>query len=340
MKKNLIVLTIVCIISSMLTLVGCGSSNTGSSEVSASGKDEAMTIKLAHTVNEKDGFHIAAEKFKEIVEEKTDGNITIELYPNAVLGDERTLLEGMQMGTVDMGIITNGPISNFVEEIAVFELPFMFESLEQAYEVLDGPIGKELLAKLEQINIKGLAYAERGFRNITNSKKEIKGPEDIKDLKIRVMENPVYIDSFKELGANTVPMAWTEALTALQQGTIDGQENPINVIHSYKLYENQKYLTMTKHTYAPASFLMGLSKFNSLSEEYQTIIANAAQEAAEFERIQNAKNEAEQIKELEANGMEIVYPDIAKFKEVVQPVYDKYSDKYGKYVSQIKEQLK
>jgi tripartite ATP-independent transporter DctP family solute receptor len=153
----------------------------------------------------------------------------------------------MQIGTVDMGIITNGPVANFVEEIAVFELPFLFPSPEAAYSVLDGAIGKEILASLERVQLKGLAYAERGFRNLTNNVHAVNVPADMEGLKIRVMENPVYIDTFKALGANAVPMAWTEALTAMQQGTIDGQENPINVIYSFKLYEPQKYLSMTRH---------------------------------------------------------------------------------------------
>ncbi|MFP4066796.1 MAG: TRAP transporter substrate-binding protein DctP, partial [Spirochaetaceae bacterium] len=169
---------------------------------------DTVSFRLAHVVNEQDGFHIAAEKFEELVEERSEGKITIEISPNAELGDERTLLESMQMGSVDMGVITNGPVANFVEEIAVFELPFLFPTPEDAYSVLDGEIGQELLDKLEEVDLKGLAYAERGFRNLTNSVRSVQGPEDVDGLKIRVMENPVYVDTFRALGANTVPMAW------------------------------------------------------------------------------------------------------------------------------------
>ena len=179
---------------------------------------DPVTLRLAHVVNEQDGFHIAATKLEELVEERTDGKVNIEIFPNASLGDERTLLEGMQIGTVDMGVITNGPVANFVEEMAVFELPFLFPSPEAAYSVLDGPIGQELLDKLADVNLKGLAYAERGFRNLTNSERAVNSPEDLDGLRIRVMENPVYTDTFRELGANAIPMAWTEALTAMQQG--------------------------------------------------------------------------------------------------------------------------
>lgn len=339
MKK--IISIIICVLMFTTVLSGCTKSegkNTGAN--TSDSEKEPMTIKLAHVVNEKDGFHIAAMKFKELVEEKTEGKVKIELYPNATLGDERTLLEGMQMGTVDMGIITNGPVANFVEEIAVFELPFLFSSPEEAYKVLDGSVGKELLGKLENVNLKGLAYAERGFRNLTNSKKPVNSAADVEGLKIRVMENPVYIDTFKSLEANAVPMAWTEALTALQQGTIDGQENPVNVIHSFKLHETQKYLSMTRHTYAPAILVMSKKKFEELPTDVQGIFEESAQRAAEYERKINAENEAKQLEELKASGMEIVEPDLESFKKAVEPVYEKYKDKYGEYIEKINEDLK
>ncbi|OAZ93487.1 TRAP transporter substrate-binding protein [Halomonas sp. G11] len=301
---------------------------------------DPVTLRLAHVVNEQDGFHIAATKFEELVEERTDGKVDIEIYPNASLGDERTLLEGMQIGTVDMGVITNGPVANFVEEMAVFELPFLFPSPEAAYEVLDGPIGQELLDKLSEVNLKGLAYAERGFRNLTNSERPVNAPEDIDGLRIRVMENPVYTDTFRALGANAIPMAWTEALTAMQQGTIDGQENPVNVIHSFNLDETQNYMTLSRHTYAPAIFVMGSSAWNQLPEDAQVILEEAAQEAAEHERQVNAEMEAEQLAELREAGMEINdSPDIEAFQKAVQPVYDEYAEQFGDYLPRIREAL-
>lgn len=299
---------------------------------------DPVTLRLAHVVNEQDGFHIAAVKFQELVSERTEGAVTIELYPNASLGDERTLLEGMQIGTVDMGVITNGPVANFVEEMAVFELPFLFSSPEEAYAVLDGPIGQELLGKLSEVNLKGLAYAERGFRNLTNSERPVRHPDDIDGLRVRVMENPVYVDTFRELGANAVPMAWTEALTAMQQGTIDGQENPVNVVHSFKLNETQNYMTMSRHTYAPAIFVMGMPVWNRLPEAAQDVIEQAAQEAAEHERRVNAEMESKQLAELRASGMEIVEdPEVDAFQAAVAPVYEKYGNQFGEYLDRIRE---
>ncbi|WP_404344120.1 TRAP transporter substrate-binding protein [Vreelandella venusta] len=301
---------------------------------------DPVTLRLAHVVNEQDGFHIAATKFEELVEARTDGKVNIEIFPNASLGDERTLLEGMQIGTVDMGVITNGPVANFVEEMAVFELPFLFPSPEAAYEVLDGPIGQELLDKLADVNLKGLAYAERGFRNLTNSERAVNSPEDLDGLRIRVMENPVYTDTFRELGANAIPMAWTEALTAMQQGTIDGQENPVNVIHSFKLDETQGYMTLSRHTYAPAIFVMGMPAWNQLPEAAQAVLEEAAQEAAEHERQVNADMEAEQLAALREAGMEINdTPDMEAFQAAVAPVYEKYGEQFGDYLPRIQEAL-
>ena len=335
--KSVKMLLTSCLLIAAMALSGCGGAEKKPEAKPAAGP---QTIKLAHVVNEKDGFHIAALKFKELVEARTKGAVKVEVFPNASLGDERTLIEGMQIGTIAMGVITNGPVANFLPEIAAFEMPFMFASPEEAYKVLDGPVGQKVLAKLDAINLKGLAYAERGFRNLTNSKKVVKTPADMAGLKIRVMENPVYIDTFKTLGTNAVPMAWTEALTALQQGTIDGQENPVNVIYSFKLNETQKYLTMTKHSYAPALFLMSKKVFGSFNKETQDILVKAAQEAAVHERKWNAEQMTEQLKALKEKGMQITEPDTAAFQAAVKPVYDKYGPKFGTLLEDISKAKK
>jgi tripartite ATP-independent transporter DctP family solute receptor len=307
----------------------------------ATAEIEPVKLRLAHVVNEQDGFHAAAVKFRDLVAERSNGAIEVEIFPNASLGDERTLLEGMQIGTVDMGVITNGPVSNFLEDMAVFELPFLFPSAEAAYEVLDGEIGQELLDRLSEVNLKGLAYAERGFRNLTNSERPVNSPADMAGMRIRVMENPVYIDTFRELGADAIPMAWTEALTAMQQGTIDGQENPVGVVYSFKLNETQTNMTMTRHAYAPAIFVMGLPVWEKLPQETQMIIDDAAQEAAEYERALNAEQQEEQLQALRDAGMVINdTADLSVFAEAVKPVYEKYGTKFGDYLPRIQEALR
>ncbi|MDD3705361.1 MAG: TRAP transporter substrate-binding protein [Clostridiaceae bacterium] len=330
----------------VFSLTACGEKAAPSTEApagetpAASGSTEPTVLKLGMTINEQDSFYVCAQKFAELVKERTNNAYNIELFPNSALGDERTMLESMQMGTLDAGIITSGPFVNFVPEFGVLDMPFLFPNNEAAYKVLDGEVGKEILAKLEAKDLKGLAYAERGFRNLTNSVRPVKAAADVKGLKIRVMENEVYIASFNALGVNTVPMAWTEALTALQQGTIQGQENPVNVIHAYKMWDSQKHVTMTRHAYAAAVITFSLEKFNSLPADVQKIFVDAAQEAAEYERAWVAENEATQIETLKSNGMEVIEdPDLESFKAAVQTVYDKYPQ-YSDYLKRISEAIK
>ena len=302
-------------------------------------KPDTTVLKLGTTVNEQDSFQVAAEKFAELVKQRTDGAYEIEIHPNGELGGERDMLESMQIGTLDMGIITSGPFINFSSKMGVLDMPYLFANNAQAYEILDGEIGRELLDTLEDSNLVGLAYAERGFRNLTNSVRPIEKAEDIQGLKIRVMENDVYTASFKALGADAVPMQWADALTALQQNTIDGQENPVNVIYSYKLWESQKYATLDRHSYSTAIITMGKSAFDKLDGETQKIFLDSAQEAAEYERAWVAEQEAGQLQEMKNNGMEVVEnPDIDSFKAAVKPVYDQYTE-YAEYVQRISDAL-
>ena len=326
MKKAKYTVTIALVTLLMVSMTACGNRQG----------DGTTTLRLGTTVNERDSFQVAAEKFAELISERTDGAYVIEIFPNGVLGDERTMLESMQLGILDMGIITSGPFVNFVPAMGVLDMPFLFETNEEAYKILDGEIGRELLTRLQTVNLKGLAYAERGFRNLTNSQRPVRSAADVSGLGIRVMENPIYISTFRALDVNTIPMAWPEALTALQQGTIHGQENPVNVIHSFMLWETQRYVTMTRHAYASAIITMSLARFNRLSPEIQRIFQDAAQEAAVYQRAWTARYEAQQIAYLEANGMQIIHdPDIESFRRAVASVYDEFRDQYGVYLSRI-----
>jgi len=297
-------------------------------------------FQLGTTVNEQDSFQVAAEKFAELVAERTNGEYKIEIYPNGTLGGESDMLDSMSMGMLDMGIITSGPFVNFSEMMGVLDMPYLFATNEEAYEILDGEIGQELLTTLEEAGLKGLAYAERGFRNVTNSVRPVTCAEDLKGLKLRVMENEVYTATFKALGVNAVPMAWAEALTAMQQGTIEGQENPVNVMYSYGLWDyGQKYATFDRHSYATAIITMSLDVYNTLDEATQEIFQQAAQEAAEFERAWVAEQEAGQLQALKDNGMEIVEnPDVDSFRAAVQPVYDAYPQ-FAEYIELIQTAL-
>lgn len=321
-----------------LTLTACGGGGAAEDKTAGAEGGEPVVIKLATTVNEQDSFQLAAEKFKEIVEDKTNGAYTIEIHPNGELGDEATLLESMAVNELDMGIVTSGPFVNFAPEMGVLDMPFLFGSNEEAHAVLDGEVGQELLGTLENANLKGLAYAERGFRNLTNSEKPVTTVADMQGLNLRVMENEVYQKTFKALGANAQPMAWQETLTALQNGAVKGQENPINVICSYTLWDsNQKYATLTRHSYSTAIITMSLEKYNELPEDVQAIFKEAAQEAAVYERAWVAENEEKQLQDMKDNGMEVVEdPDLDSFKAAVQPVYDEYAQ-YADYLARIQE---
>lgn len=356
MKKNVRFVALALSAVMMMSLAGCGGKEADDSQSQetpaaaeenngAEGTDEgaaaeaadATVLQLGTTVNEQDSFQVAAEKFAELVEERTNGAYKIEIYPNGTLGGERDMLESMQMDTLDMAIVTSGPFINFSDAMGVLDMPYLFGSNEEAYAVLDGEIGRELLDTLEDSGLKGLAYAERGFRNLTNNVKPIQSAADLNGLKLRVMENDVYTASFKAMGVNADPMAWADALTALQQGTVDGQENPINVIYSYKLWESQKYATLDRHSYSTAIITMSANLFNSLDADTQQIFLDAAQEAAEYERAWVAEQEADQLQAMKDNGMEVVEdPDLDSFKEAVQPVYEQYSQ-YADYVSRIQE---
>ena len=297
-------------------------------------------LQLGTTVNEQDSFQVAAEKFAELVEERTNGEYKIDIYPNGTLGGESDMLDSMSMGMLDMGIITAGPFVNFSKMMGVLDMPFLFASNEEVYQILDGEIGKELLDTLEDAGLKGLAYAERGFRNVTNSVRPVTCAADLAGLKLRVMENEVYTATFTALDVNTVPMAWAEALTAMQQGTIEGQENPINVIYSFKLWEyGQKYVTLDRHSYSTAIITMSLDKFNELDEATQQIFLDAAQEAAEYERAWVAEQAASQLEEIKSHGVEVVEnPDVESFRAAVQGVYDAFP-LYADYVARIQAEL-
>ena len=297
-------------------------------------------LQFGTTVNEQDSFQVAADKFAELVKERTGGEYVIEIYPNGTLGGEADMLESMSMGMLDMGIITSGPFVNYSPMMGVLDMPFLFANNEEAYTILDGEIGRELLDTLEEAGLKGLAYAERGFRNITNSVKPVSCAADVAGLKLRVMENEVYTKTFQALNVNAVPMNWQDTLTALQQGTVEGQENPINVIWSYKMWEyNQKFCVLDRHSYASAIITMSLDLFNNLDAETQQIFLDAAQEAAEFERAWVAEKEAGQLQEIKDNGIEVVEnPDVESFREAVKVVYDAYPQ-YADYIARIQAEL-
>ncbi|HZK18774.1 MAG TPA: TRAP transporter substrate-binding protein, partial [Clostridia bacterium] len=283
-----------------------------------------------HAVAESHPYHLGLEKFKELVEERTNGQIEIDLYANATLGSERDMIEGLQLGTIDFVVTSTGPVGNFIPEMNVVDLPFLFSSTEHAHKVLDGEVGQDLLKKFDDIEIVGLAFWENGFRHLTNSKHPVNVVEDIRGLKIRTMENAVHQDTFRHLGADPTPMAWGEVYSALQQKTIHGQENPIPIIYNMNIHEVQPYIALTGHFYSPTLLLMGQKSFNKLTDEQQDIVRKAAMEAAVYERAQIQEQEDEQLAKLEEAGAAITRPDRIALREATKPIYDKYEFNFGK----------
>lgn len=289
----------------------------------------ATVLKTNHSVLPSHAYHQGALKFAELVKERTNGEIIIEVLHSAQLGAERESIEALQFGTLDLTICSTAPLVGFTKSFMAFDLPFIFLDREMAYRVLDGSIGQKALTEVEKNNIIGLAFFENGFRQITNSKHPIVKPEDLKGLKIRTMENKIHMASFKAVGANPTPMAFGEVFTALQQKTVDGQENPMSLIYDGKYYEAQKYISMTGHFYAAAPLLMSKHSFSKLTKEQQQIVRDAAKEATGFQRSLMKQQDEKAMEGLKANGMEFQEVDKKVWRDAMEPVYKQFEKEIG-----------
>ena len=262
----------------------CASSLTFSGE-------KAVTLKFSN-VTSQSGID-AGVVFKKVAEEESGGSLTVNLFDNNQLGDDRVVIEGTIFGDIDIAVSSTSPMATIFADFYVFDTPYMFLTTEHAYKGLDGEAGKKILADMEKKGLKGLAFWENGFRNFTNSKAAVRVPADVKAMKIRTMENEVHLAAWRALGANPTPMAFTELFTALQQGTVDGQENPLGIIDGNKFQEVQKYLSMTQHVYTPYIVCMNLDKYNSLSDKQKAAIDKAALESTKFQRNRSQELEKE-----------------------------------------------
>ncbi|RBW69297.1 TRAP transporter substrate-binding protein [Bacillus taeanensis] len=321
----------------VFVLAACGGSNEAQNESGSDngGSGEVKTIRAGIGLNDQHPQFKGLLKFKEIVEEKTNGAIVVEAYHSGQLGDDRTMTEALQLGTQEVTIPSTAPLANFVPEFSVFDFPFLFPNEEVADKVLDGEVGQGFLQKLESQNLVGLSYWENGFRDVTNSERAIATVEDFKGLKLRTMENDLHLEAFRALGANPTPMAFTELFTAMQQGTVDGQENPYATIYLQKFYEVQDHVSNSHHIYSPFVFLMSKSFYDGLTEEQQQIVKEAAVEAGQYERELNREANEQYLADLQAEGMtytEISPEEREKMVELVKPVIDKYAEKIGKDV--------
>jgi tripartite ATP-independent transporter DctP family solute receptor len=288
-------------------------------------------IRVAHTIAPDSHYHQGLLQLDKLLKEKTNGEIELEVYHSAQLGSERDAVEGVAMGTLEMTLVSSAPLANFTDKFMLFNLPFIIRDREKAYAWMDGPEGQKILDSMLEQNIVGLGIWENGFRNLTNSKVAVANPEDVNGLKIRLMENPIHVATFKTLGAYPVPMPFGELFTALQQKTVDGQENPLIIIYTSKFYEVQKYVTLTGHFYAPAVLLINKAFWeNTLTEEQRTIFKECEQEAKTWERQFSIKGDQDLAAKLKEAGMEIIEPDKAKWIEATKPVYEQFREQVGK----------
>jgi len=266
--------------------------------------------------------NIAAEKFKELLEQRSNKKFEVKIYHSASLGNETEILQQIQMNTIQMGVITGGPFDTFDPISRVINYPFLFKDNAQADKILDGPLGAQVLKSLESSGFKGLSFSENGFRNLTNDKRPVKTPDDIKGLKIRVMASAIHKAIWTALGANPTPMPWP-IYTELEQKVIDGQENPLWVMEVYKFYEIQKYMSLTRHVYSYHIDVASLKWWKTLNKKDQNMIQKAMVEAAVFQRADNRSKDADRLKLLKEKGMQIVEnPDVAAFRAKVADLKD------------------
>ncbi|MGL4606661.1 MAG: TRAP transporter substrate-binding protein [Eubacteriaceae bacterium] len=328
MKK--ISLVIVSLVLFLSLVTGCGSKDATGTEGGSTGK--SMILKVGHIEPEDRSTHVALLNFQETIEEKTDGRIKVEIHPNGVLGGDVQEMESVAMGTLDMALPSTSVLVAYSPEFGILDMPYLFKTPQNAFDAMDGELGAYFNEKVESVGIKSLGYSYNGLRSMTNNVRPISKPEDVKGLKMRVMENPVFIDFFQTLGANATPMSFNELFTGLQQNTVDGQENPPSLIYGSKFYEVQKYLSTTEHVNNFLSLIINKNLFESLSQEDQKIIEDAGKAYVAEQRKLELEDNQKSVEKLAKEGMqvnELTQEERASFRTALQPMYDKYKATFG-----------
>jgi len=297
----------------------------------ASFADKQIKIKLAHTVPASHAYHKGYVKFKEMVEKRTNGRVSVTIFPHGTLGGDIQAADSVQMGIAQMALTGTFALYDYNPKWAVMDLPYLFDDYNDVDKIINGPIGKELMK-----NAVGktyvLGFMENGFRHVSNNKRPIKTLEDFDGLKIRTMKAPVHISAFKALGASPTPMPFGELYTAMQTGVVDGEENPPSLFYAMKFYEVQKYFSLTRHVYLAGLTLINKPFFDGLPEDIQTIVRTSFQEAAKFQRDLVRKDDAEKVEMLKTKLAvnDISKEEFQKMKKATEKVYDEWADKIGK----------
>ncbi|SER42857.1 tripartite ATP-independent transporter solute receptor, DctP family [Vreelandella subterranea] len=301
------------------------------------GDHGSVTLRMGLGLAESSPQYISSQYFADILEQRSDGRITVNVFPNSQLGDDVQMMEMLQTGTLDMTYPSSSPATSYVEELAVFDLPFLLPTREAAIEAMRSEAAQEMLDAFDGTGIKALAFSENGFRQLSNSAREVSSPEDVagldvRGLAIRTMENPVHLDIWETLGANPTPMAFGELFSAMEQGVVDGQENPWSTILTSNFHEVQEFGSETRHVYTPFIKMISERTWDNLDPEYQALIQEAALKAADYEIQLSAEYDDWSRNQLEERGMKITRLDdeqIAAFQEAVQPVYEEWAPRIG-----------
>lgn len=294
------------------------------------GEDHVGTIDLSLALGEGSHHHVGAEAFAEELSELTGGRIQVEFYYNNALGGEREVVEGMSIGSIDAGIASTGPMGGFVEEYYLFDLPYLFDDHEHAWAALDGGVGDDLGSLLhETADVHVLAWMENGFRHMTNGVGPVHTPADLDGMVHRTQESNVQIDTWSQFGANATPLAWPEVYTALQQGVMDSQENPLPTIADVRFHEVQDHLVLTQHTYSPAPLMLSGDLWRELSGDDREAVTRAAERALPVQREASVEQADDAVAALAGEGMQVTRPDLEAFRAETGPVYDTWAPRLG-----------
>ena len=305
---------------------------------------QERALRVANGVSEDHPNGDGERKMAQCAAEKSGGKMKIQLFWNGMLGNELATIQQVRTGSLEMVLASPAPITGIVPELGVFDLPFLFDNSTEARRVLDGKIGDWFNAKMMNAGLVNLAWMESGFRHTTNSKRPITKWEDFQGIKLRVMQSPIYLDTFKTMGANAVPMAFSEVYSALEMNAVDGQENPVNNIENMKFYEVQKYMSYTKHSYTPTLVLVAKKTWDTMSPEEQKTLKDCAIEGRDVQRKANAAAESKSVEMMKSKGMVVndVSPaELNRIREKTRPISDSYAAKLNpEAVSMVFNELK
>jgi len=286
---------------------------------------ETLTLRAGHSANLSEPYQKGLERFAKVVAEETNGQVRVEIFPNNQLGDEKEMIEGLTLGTLDITVPTNGVLTNFVDELSIFDLPFLFDDRAHMYRVMDGDVGDKLAESMQDRGYRLLGFYEAGIRHII-SKDPIHSIEDLQNDKIRTMQIPAHVASFNAFGANATPLAYSELYSALQSGVVDGAEAAYMNYHSKRFYEVAPFLAEVSWTVLVADLVMSESRFQSLPENVQQVLLKAGRESAQYEREIYAASDAVLRAEVISEGVTVTKPDIEPFRQNARPVYRRFAN--------------